>query len=335
MPCSSPLHGFRSRVPSESGRFPVVFAGKAANLDSPVTLPCGRCVDCRLEASRQKAIRCVHEASLYDDNCFLTLTYDDEHLPLNNSLRLKDMQDFWKRYRDRIKPRKIRTAYCGEYGDKNGRPHYHALVFNHDFEDKKYHCKSPSGDRLYTSELLSSLWPAGHALIGDVNFNSAAYVCRYIMKKALGFTGRKYLLDEQHQMSILNLDYAYIRFINPDPLSPEFSYYHISPEFMHMSKGQGGIGKPWLRKYGSDVFPSDFVIINGKKVKPPKYYDRVLLDDNENIFGFDFDTLSGIFQKRNDYKRELLALSDKDRQYRSVARRKITESKLSILPRKL
>ena len=97
------------------------------------SVPCGRCMGCRLEKSRQWAVRCVHEAKFYEDNCFVTLTYAPEHLPKDGSLNRKHVQDFIKRLRRRLDDRKIRVFYCGEYGDKLRRPHYHLCLFNCDF----------------------------------------------------------------------------------------------------------------------------------------------------------------------------------------------------------
>ena len=148
-------------------------------------LPCGQCVGCRLERSRQWAMRCVHEASLYDDNCFITLTYDAEHLPADGSLNKKHFQDFMKRLRSRFVERRIRFYHCGEYGVQYRRPHYHALLFNFDFVDKRLF-KEVNGHRLYTSDDLALCWKLGFSSVGAVTFESAAYVARYIMKKVTG-----------------------------------------------------------------------------------------------------------------------------------------------------
>lgn len=145
MSCFYPLDGWRSREPNQNGKFPIVFDRKAAQLDSPLKIACGRCIGCRLEYSRNWAIRCMHESSLYDDNCFITLTYDDDHLPENGDLLYSDFQNFMKRLRKRYSPRIIRFYMCAEYGspppddlwNNLGRPHYHALLFNLDFPDKQ------------------------------------------------------------------------------------------------------------------------------------------------------------------------------------------------------
>lgn len=216
----------------------------------PMTVPCGQCSACRLERSRQWAIRCVHEASLYDHNAFITLTYNDDHLPHDRSLNLKHAQDFLKRLRKRFGPG-IRFYGCGEYGEQLGRPHYHMCLFNHDFHDKVL-WKEERGVKLYRSEEIEKLWTYGYSTTGGVTFQSAAYVARYIMKKITG--------------DIAADHYEYI-----DPETGEV--FDRKPEYTHMSL-KPGIGSRWINKYTSDVYPTDFVVLNGVKMKPPKYYDR-------------------------------------------------------------
>lgn len=111
MPCYHPIQGWKSRFPNQKGKRPIVFKQNSyADLDSPVTLACGRCIGCRLEYSRQWAVRCVHEASLYDDNCFITLTYDNENLPEGGTLVKKHFQDFMKRLRKKKIMDKLKSA---------------------------------------------------------------------------------------------------------------------------------------------------------------------------------------------------------------------------------
>lgn len=218
-----------------------------------VIIPCGQCIHCRLEKSRQWAMRCMHEASMHEENMFLTLTYNDEHLPKNLSLNKKEIPLFLKKYRTYLERKedgtKIRYFACGEYGDNTNRPHYHALIFGHDFKDKEYHTRTEDGENLYTSHTLDRLWKHGYGIIGDVSFQSAAYVARYQLKKITGLGASPHYGDR-------------------------------TPEFALMSRGKdGGIGKPWLDKWATDVYPNDYVIVNGKKMKPPKYYDAQLPED--------------------------------------------------------
>lgn len=162
--------------------------GKAFSL----SLPCGQCIGCRLEYSRQWAIRCMHESTLHDQSCFITLTYSDDNLPEHGTLILRDFQLFMKRLRFEFSNVKIRFYHCGEYGEKFGRPHYHALLFGIDFEaDRTLYSQSKQGSKLYVSDTLNKLWNKGFATIGNITFESAAYVARYVVKKSQWSKKRK------------------------------------------------------------------------------------------------------------------------------------------------
>lgn len=253
MPCYHPLEGFRSReVNPDTGKRNIVFDVRKAQDQNPipVKLPCGQCIGCRLERSRQWAIRCVHEANQYDENCFITLTYDEDHLPPHGNLQKEDFQKFMKRLRKKF-GEGIRYFHCGEYGENLGRPHYHACLFNFDFPDLEPWRETKQGDQIYISQELAKLWPYGHHEIGDVTFESAAYVARYVTKKV---TGRN---AESH--------YEYL---------DEFGEYkQKNPEYVTMSR-RPGIGRNYLEEFGKDVYATDSVVIRGVEMKPPKYYDR-------------------------------------------------------------
>lgn len=250
MPCYSPLTGYRSRSVNASGKRSIVFSPHQGFRDMPVKLPCGQCIGCRLERSRQWAIRCVHEAQLYDRNSFITLTYSDENLPKDASLNVEDWQKFMKRLRKRY-GKGVKYFHCGEYGEQFGRPHYHAILFNLDFSDKELLCRRKDGD-LYVSESLERLWTLGHSSIGDVTFESAAYVARYVTKK---ITGKNAL----HHYNKIDLQTGEI-------------LAERRPEYQTSSKAEA-IGRAWLEKYMTDVYPDDFVVLRGKKLKPPRYYN--------------------------------------------------------------
>jgi len=181
----------------------------------------------------------MHEASLYESNCFITLTYDDEHLPWANSLNVRDFQLFLKRLRKKYSHQKIRFYHCGEYGERHGRPHYHALLFGFDFPDK-IHLGIRNKLPVWRSPSLEKLWNKGRSEIGSLTFDSAAYVARYILKKHVDPHNNVHELRE--------------------------------PEHVTMSR-RPGIGKPWLDKYQSEVYPRDSVITRGMPTKPPRYYD--------------------------------------------------------------
>jgi hypothetical protein len=159
-----------------------------ADVVRTLSLPCGQCVGCRLERSRQWAVRCMHEAQMHTSNCFITLTYAPEFIreAKDLSLNYEHFQLFMKRLRKRFTGKTIRFYMAGEYGELRDRPHFHACIFGLDFEDKKFLKRTETGSILYTSKILEELWPYGYSSIGDVNFESAAYVARYIMKKVNG-----------------------------------------------------------------------------------------------------------------------------------------------------
>ena len=133
MTCFHPIQAYSGGALTPNGKklisfgaIPHDYVDRFERLD----LPCGKCVGCRLERSRQWAVRIMHEASTHADNCFVTLSYSDENLPTNNSLVYEHCRDFMKRLRSRY-PRDIddgiRFCHCGEYSPEKRRPHYHAI----------------------------------------------------------------------------------------------------------------------------------------------------------------------------------------------------------------
>lgn len=250
MPCYTPLKGYQSRTRSDNGKRRIVFSPSIGFSDKPMDIPCRQCIGCRLERSRQWAIRCVHEAACWEDNCFITLTYDDEHLPADMSLRLSHFQKFMKRLRKKY-GQNIRFYHCGEYGETYKRPHYHACIFNFDFPDKKLWTVRDDTP-LYTSESLQKLWPFGYSSIGNVTFESAAYVARYIMKKINGDQAAEH--------------YEYVH-----PITGEIT--NRAPEYTSMSK-RPGIGAFWFEKFNSEVYPLDRVVVRAREMRPPKFYDN-------------------------------------------------------------
>ena len=186
-------------------------------------VPCGRCIGCRLDYSRQWAERCIHEAKEHQYNYFLTLTYDDDHLPIGEkgfaTLIEDEVSAFMKRLRKAMKKEcgvdNIRFFACGEYGDGNGdspdihvmfRPHYHIILFNCPLPDlqerhpimvdgklKMIRQYDSNGELLLFSPLVHRAWQQrGTAQIGQVTYESAAYVARYVVKKLYGKDGLAY-----------------------------------------------------------------------------------------------------------------------------------------------
>lgn len=253
MPCYHPIKGYISRrVNPLTGKRSIVFNPREGFPDLVRTIPCGQCIGCRLERSRQWAIRCVHEASLHKSSVFITLTYDDSSLPASGSLVKSDFQRFIKRLRKRFSGQLIRYFHCGEYGETTLRPHYHAILFGISFDDRMLFRESPFGNA-YVSKSLTDIWGLGFTTLGDVTFESCAYVARYCLKKRTGRDSDKYyqrVIDETGEI------------------------VQVLPEYTTMSL-KPAIGRLWYDKFSSDVFPSDEVILRGRPMKPPKYYARL------------------------------------------------------------
>lgn len=271
MPCYSPLLAVEDGL-TKAGKINLRFLrGKnliddilPQNRDGFFTLPCGQCIGCRLERSRQWAIRCVHEAQMHERNCFITLTFSDEELSKRSfpeSLDVRDFQLFMKRLRKRF-GNGIRFFHCGEYGSLRKRPHYHACIFGFDFPDREL-WKRTNDVPLYRSAILEELWPYGHSSVGDVTFESAAYVARYICEKINGEAAKEHYLH-------IDLDTG--------------ECFDRKPEYTTMSR-RPGIGGAWFRNFYTDVFPSDECVIRGGIVtNPPKFYGYLYEQDNPEDF---------------------------------------------------
>lgn len=274
MPCYHPLKGYMSKAVGSNGKRCVVFNPTQGFKDLPMEVPCGKCIGCRLDKSREWALRCMHEAYYHDENSFITLTYNDENLPPGATLVVEHFQKFMKRLRQWVAPQKIRFYHCGEYGTCDpdnskhvqqygytpgnlGRPHYHALIFGYDFPDKEFYTHK-GGNTLYVSETLEKLWSYGFATIGELNFETAAYTARYCTKKIGG------------EMK----DGHYTRYYEGGEGIP------VLPEYATMSR-RPGIGARWFKEFGkTDVYPKDYVTHHGKQIKPPRFYDNMLEEEN-------------------------------------------------------
>ncbi|AXL15388.1 replication initiator protein [Microviridae sp.] len=264
MPCYSPLIAHYSKSVNDSGKRSLVFNSKDTIFsDNCISVPCGQCIGCRLERSRQWALRCEHEAMLHEQNSFITLTYNDENLPADGSLVKADFQKFMKRLRRRLDYDynvKIRFYGCGEYGqdqdllhqgiDALGRPHFHAIIFGYGFYHDRQPHKKNGDNMLYTSALLDSVWQKGFCSVGEMTFESAAYCARYCLKKVTG-------------------DEAVDHYQKIDRSTGEVVL--VEPEFQLASRNPG-IGKKWYDKFKDDL-KKDFITSRGVKMRPAKYYD--------------------------------------------------------------
>lgn len=260
MTCYYPVPAYRSsEFNPNTGKRGLVFSSKhplRLAEGKSFSVPCGRCTGCRLDRSQAWAIRCLHESQMHPENCFITLTYNQQSVPTDYSVHLDHFQDFMKRLRFAVEPTKIRFLACGEYGDQNLRPHYHALIFNYSFPDKKL-ITIRNNNPIYSSIQLAKLWTFGTHEIGNLTYKSAAYTARYSLKKIGG-------------------DKADEHYMRQSPVDGQF--YRVASEFLVMSR-RPGIGKPWFDRYKADFFPSDFLIIDGRKMKPPAFYLKLLAEE--------------------------------------------------------
>lgn len=200
----------------------------------------------------------MHEAQLHgQETCFVTLTYSDEHLPADNCLSKRDFQLFFKRLRKRISGG-VRFLGCGEYGEENWRPHYHALLFGWRPTDLQVFFRK-NGRITYTSECLASIWKLGHCTVGDVSLESASYVAQYVLKKQ----------DHMQRDDAIDKSTGVI--------------WRPTAPFLHMSRNPG-LGAGWFEKFGGDVFPRDECILNGRHFKVPRFYDNRLKDRDPETF---------------------------------------------------
>lgn len=202
------------------------------------------------------SLRCVHEAQFHAENAFVTLTYSEESLPADRSVHPEHLRAFMRRLRRSIFPKRVRFFGCGEYGERTWRPHYHVLLFGHEFLSDRVPYRSTPYGRTYTSVTLDELWSHGQCEIGSLTSQSAGYVARYSLKKVTG------QLAESHY-SRVNLETGEL--------------YQLVPEFLAMSK-QPGIGYEWFKRYAPDL-RDDFAVVltadgSSRKVNVPKYYDK-------------------------------------------------------------
>lgn len=196
---------------------------------------------------------------MHESSCFVTLTYNETNLPWDHSLDVEHWQLFAKRLRKKVG--KFRFLHCGEYGDELRRPHYHALLFGVDFSDDRQPIpgtKPPS----WHSPTLEKLWGYGFTQLSDVTFGSASYVAGYCIKKVNG--------DKAEQHYSRTCDHS-------------GQVWNVKPDYATMSRNKG-LGTSWFNKYHSEVYPSDQVIINGTPLPPPKFYDKLLKEKNENLW---------------------------------------------------
>lgn len=246
MACYHPISAYKDA----SGR---VHLWGVRHSSEQLQIPCGQCIGCTTARALQWAHRCAHEAKRFDNNLFLTLTYDDTHLPTGGHLSSRDLQLFLKRLRKNSsttgslirsdRTTGIRYFACGEYGTLNHRPHYHAILFNCGFTDS-YQVGFRPGRELYESDTLSTLWQHGKASYGAATPKAANYVAQYQLKKRHSPVG-------------------------------------LTPPFLRMSN-RPAIGTNWLTEFQHDL-RHGYLVENGRKYSIPRTYLRTLKRQNPQL----------------------------------------------------
>lgn len=307
MPCFHPLKAYKSRERNPAtGLYLIMFNPLKALVEaSSFSVPCGQCIGCKIARAEQLMVRCVHESKMHAENCFLTLTFDNQHLPENYSVSKPEFQNFMKRLRKSLEPKKIRFLGTGEYGEHTLRPHYHALIFGHRPTDLKRYSQTKQGFILYNSNQISEVWPYGDVKVGSVDAGSAGYVARYALKKLHGSN-----------------EYTAAHYTRQHPISGQF--YVVEPEFALYSR-RPGLGSTWFDKYKSDCFPSDFLALNdGRLCAVPQYYSRKLEKE-------------ALETKRIKWKRKAHAVRNREHStpQRLQVREEIKTSKIKLLKREL
>lgn len=246
MTCYYPLRAYKTPLgvffsPGSGGR--------------PFQLPCGQCIGCKIARSESWAVRILHESMLHPFSSFVTLTYDESHMPYGGTLHYPHIQDFLKRLRHRFSGLKIRHFTVGEYGDRFGRPHYHSILFGAAFPDRYAWRESAAGFPLFRSPLLEKVWSHGSVEIGDVSYESAAYCARYCCKKINGD------MAEEHYARCVESTGEIIQ---------------IPPELMHCSRDPP-IGGAFFLKYMDEILGArDGVVVEGRVRKVPRAYERLV-----------------------------------------------------------
>lgn len=308
MPCYRPLQAW------QRGAAKPVFSCPSGSGYRRIEVPCNQCVGCRLDYSLEWATRCVHESLMHAESCSLTLTYSDEKMPPAGWLRHRDFQLFMKRLRERVardagkderaqrgvSPRSplIRYFMAGEYGETYSRPHYHAIVFGFSPKDRVFYRNSEAGFRVYTSRLLDELWQNGAVYVGDMSFEFAAYIARYILKVNKA--------DGPHFREIVDVESGEV---------------HKRPHEYCKASLKPGIGAGFVSRFFSDVYPRDEVVLRGRCVAVPRYYDRLL----ERVSPVYLAELKAKRRDAMDKRMEQLTVEFPELRYRDVRRLDVEE----------
>lgn len=287
MSCFHPLHGFpipNARTVHGKQAYQIVgMADPLFDREECIAIPCGKCIGCRLAYARQWADRCMLELQYHDSAYFVTLTYNDEHVPRSMygdpatgepqpslTLNRRDVQLFMKRLRAAKPDDKIRYFGCAEYGPNTWRPHYHIILFGLHLDDLQVKRQNVDGQvETWFSPTLQAAWsvrPFGNyspilESLGDVECTAVTwaacnYTARYIVKKQLGPDGRN--------------------FYDAFNLVPPFTFMSLKP----------GIGRQYFDDNSDKFYKYDSIAVStptgGRQIRPPRYYDKLYDIDHPN-----------------------------------------------------
>lgn len=224
-----------------------------------VQIPCGFCSECLNQKAKSTTYRIMKEVGEHESNWFVTLTYDDEHLPLNYSLVQDEISKFNKKLKVYLKRAGKKSDFrfygVGEYGGETARPHYHIIYFGLELDDLKVYSKNDYGHLLFNSDFLTNVWSKGHVVIGEVDVATAAYVARY--------TEKKQLQSKEEKEKLKKLGFV-----------PEYCRQSMNP----------GIGANFLNKIVVSIQNQCYnENIKGSSFSFPKYY----MDKVKKILEFD------------------------------------------------
>lgn len=295
--CTRPTKAFEEK---EAGLRPCFDFSRALKEGlRPIELPCGTCPECCKDYYTQWATRGSRELMEWPHSVFITLTYDNKHLPKDKSLDKRDLQLFIKRVKKHFgstKSNPIRQIYCGEYGTQTNRPHYHAILFNCEFNDKKFHRRTEQNHNVYTSATLTTLWGKGFAEFGEAQPSSVAYLFKYILKKKSRKEKRK------------------PHFIEVDGIT-----YEVAHEFIESSRNPG-IGA-FMRD--SQSLKKGYLIVDGVKKKLPKYYMEALKKTSPEHY-------EKIKDQRFDFVQSQPKETTLRKQQKEYAQKKLTDTKRKL-----